>query len=384
MDDPVNHPLPADLPAVLPAALARPRSRRQFLALAGSAAAAAAFLAACGEDDESDAPTATASSEATSATASTTATSAATAEPAPWTYTDARGKTVTLDRAPERVVAWVTLAAALYDSGVKSVGIFGPSTTDGGERTPQAGRLALDEVESLTNGYSEVDLERLAVLKPDIFFVAAYDGVIWPIEEQEINAIEQIVPIVAININRRPANEVLGDLADLAASLAAPRVEGAEAAVAEAKAEFEAASEALRAAAAAKPDLTMIVFSLSADTIWIANWQSLPDLLYFSELGVNFYPTNDDLLSDVYVPKLTWETVNTFQTDAILLDARPQWQYDESERAGTWGLLPAVQADQLGWWRAEVILSYQGVTPVLVEMTEQVDRFAPDVVAEAA
>ncbi len=362
--------------------LAGRRNRRQFLALAGSAAAAAAFLAACGSDDEPEATTTTSAATA-SATGTTAASAAATEAPAgPWEYTDARGKTITLEQPPERIVAWVTIAAALYDSGVESVGIFGPSMTDAGERTPQAGRLELEALESLTNGYSEVDLEKLVALQPDVMFVAAYDGVIWPIQDEEIAAIEKIVPLVAININRRPASEVISEVAALGESTAAPRIEGAEAAVATARAEFEAASEGLRAAAAAKPDLTIIVFSLSADTVWIANWQSVPDLLYFSELGVKFYPPAGTVETGNF--RLTWETVNTFKTDAILLDARPQWHYAEEDRAGTWSLLPAVEAEQLGWWRAEVILSYQGVTPVLIEMTEQVNAFAQDVVDEAA
>jgi iron complex transport system substrate-binding protein len=354
------------------------RSRRQFLTLAGSAAVAA-FLAACGGDSPSDATATGTTSAPAEATPTPTATAAG-----PWEYTDARGKTVTLDQAPERVVAWVTLAAAMHDFGVESVGIFGPSRTDDGGPTPQAGRLDLDALESLTNGYREVDLERLAVLKPDIFLVAAYGGVIWPIPEEEIQAIERIVPVVAIGINLRPANEVMADIAAFAESLAAPRVADADQAVAEARATFEAASDALRAATAEKPDLSMIVLSPSPETIWVARWDSLADLRYFNDLGVNFYPRLAEMEAEGFTPQLTWETVNTYLTDAILLDARPQWQVAEEDIAGTWHLLPAVQADQLGNWRAEVILSYQGITPALQEMAEQVKRFSQEVVQEPA
>lgn len=366
--------------------LAVRHSRRHFLGLAGSAAAAAAFLAACGSEDDPAEAEAT-SEDGASATPTATAPAASTATTTAdggWEYTDATGATVTLEKAPERIVAWVGLASILYDFGVQSVGIWGPSRDADGNPTQQAGRMDLDAVESLTNDYSEMNLEALAVLRPDVLFVSAYSGTIWPIPEDEVKAIQQICPVVAIGVNGRPADEIIAEMEALAATLAAPRIEGAEAVVAEAKAEFEAASEELREIASANPGMTVIALSPATDVIWIAGWTRLPDLLYFTNLGVAFYPPEEEVNAADYSPQLTWETVNKYPTDAILLDVRPQWQVAEEDRAGTWQLLPAVQAGQIGGWQAEGVLSYQGYGPILRTLSEQLRGFSGDVVDEAA
>jgi iron complex transport system substrate-binding protein len=347
-------------------------TRRQFL----GAATGGLLLAACGDEGESGEDNATGVPTESSPAQSTSR----------WQYTDARGKTISLDRPPARVVAWVTLASALWDFGVRSTAIFGPSRTEDGARTPQTGRMELEGLPSLTNAYREVDLELelLASLNPDVLLIPAYSGTIWPLPQEEVEAIERIVPVVALGINKRPANEVIKDIGALAASLAAPRLDGSSDLAATARRDFDEASDALRRVATQKPDLSIIVFSLSAETVWMADWTSLADLRYFSDLGVNFLPRQEDISSEGYSGQLSWEAINTYETDAILLDHRPQWELAEEDRAGTWTHLPAVQANQLGAWRAEVILSYQGLAPVLQEMADQVNRFDQDIVEEQA
>lgn len=362
-------------------------SRRKFLSLAGGAAAAAAFLTACGDDDDSSTPTAEVS-ETAAPTATATPTAAATAEPTeaadPWTYTDAVGKTIALDQPPERIVAWVGLAAILYDFGVKSTAIWGPGRDDDGNQTQQAGRLDLDEVESLTSAYRELDLESLAVLQPDVLLVPSYGGRVWPLPAEEIEAIEQIVPVVAIAVNERTADDLIEEMEGLAASFAAPTVDGYEETLAAAKADFEAASDELRAVAAARPDMSVLVLSLDIDSAWIGRWHASADLSYYAKLGVRFLPPLAVLESDDFEQELSWETINTYQTDVILLDERPQWQLPVEDRPDTWALLPAAQAAQIGTWNGEAVYSYQGMIPLIRRLAEELSGFTGDFVDEAA
>jgi ABC-type Fe3+-hydroxamate transport system substrate-binding protein len=59
-----------------------------------------------------------------------------------WSYTDARGVRVQLPERPERIVAYVAVAAVLWDYGVRPVGIFGPQRRDDGSPDTTADLLS--------------------------------------------------------------------------------------------------------------------------------------------------------------------------------------------------------------------------------------------------
>ncbi|MFI6013499.1 hypothetical protein ACIBAG_32655 [Streptomyces sp. NPDC051243] len=54
-----------------------------------------------------------------------------------WSFKDDRGRTVTLGKAPETLVAFVSTAAALYDHGVECDGVFGPTEPVDGKPNPR-------------------------------------------------------------------------------------------------------------------------------------------------------------------------------------------------------------------------------------------------------
>ena len=86
-----------------------------------------------------------------------------------WEFTDDRGVTVSLAQPPQRVVAFVAAAAALWDFGLRPVGIFGPSRReDGSAGDHQVGNLDLDAVTSVGNTFDEFNIERYAALRPDL------------------------------------------------------------------------------------------------------------------------------------------------------------------------------------------------------------------------
>ncbi|MFC4011198.1 hypothetical protein ACFOY2_28505 [Nonomuraea purpurea] len=73
-----------------------------------------------------------------------------------WTWTDDRGKNISLTKRPERVVAQAAAAAALWDFGVRPVAVFGPHRLKDGGRDPEVGEVDISKVESIGNAWGGV------------------------------------------------------------------------------------------------------------------------------------------------------------------------------------------------------------------------------------
>lgn len=99
-------------------------TRRGILA-AGGALGLGAVLAACGDED--------ATSSSTGSGKETAA-----AKSGPWSFKDDRGVTAKTDKVPANIVAFVGVAAALYDYGIDVKGVFGPTRTTDGKADVQA------------------------------------------------------------------------------------------------------------------------------------------------------------------------------------------------------------------------------------------------------
>jgi hypothetical protein len=87
----------------------------------------------------------------------------------PWRFTDDRGRKLERDARPKRIVANEATAAALWYAGVQPVGIFAGSPLK--ESTLLEG-VDLEGIRPLGEVYGEIDLERLAALKPDVIVTA--------------------------------------------------------------------------------------------------------------------------------------------------------------------------------------------------------------------
>jgi iron complex transport system substrate-binding protein len=87
-----------------------------------------------------------------------------------WSFTDDRGTKVTTEGRPNRVVAYVGSAAALYDFGVNSslVGVFGPTKLNNDKADPLAGDLDIGKLTIVGNTYGEFNVEKYATLRPDL------------------------------------------------------------------------------------------------------------------------------------------------------------------------------------------------------------------------
>ena len=84
-----------------------------------------------------------------------------------WVFTDDRGVTVTLPEMPQRLIADVNVAAALWDFGVRPVGIFGWNITGEKEFNKAGGNVDPSAVEFLNGPQTTLDPELAAVADPE-------------------------------------------------------------------------------------------------------------------------------------------------------------------------------------------------------------------------
>ncbi|GAA4517836.1 MULTISPECIES: ABC transporter substrate-binding protein [Nonomuraea] len=324
-------------------------ARRGFLAAAAGLAAAVTLAACGGAGGTAAAP------EASSAPAAQ-----------PWTFTDDRGKKVDLDKTPSKVVAQVGAAAALWDFGVRPVGVFGPHKLQDGSKDPQVGNVDITKVTGLGNVWDEFNVEQYIALQPDLLVSSMYEnGTLWYVPEKSKDTIEQVAPTVGVMLTGKTATEVIGTYEKLAASLGADM-----AGVPEAKARMEAATKEL----AALKDLKILMMSGGADQMWVVNPPEYADIRHLMDNGLDIVvPGKVD--EGGFFQTLSWENADTYDADVILYDTRTQaLKPEEMMKKPTFAELPAVKAGQLYPWRAEAPFSYQGYADFLEELVANLKK----------
>ncbi|MGW3267727.1 ABC transporter substrate-binding protein [Streptomyces sp. NPDC001056] len=334
-------------------------SRRGLLA-AGGAVGLGVALAACG-DDQGRAQGAGGGSAA--------------AQSGPWSFEDDRGKTVKLDRVPANIVAFTGVGAALHDYGVRVKGVFGPTTTADGKPDVQAGDMDVSKVTVLGNTWGQFNVEKYASLAPDVLISTMFDdaGTLWYVPEQSAKQIAELAPGVGISVYDRQLTQPLQRMWDLAASLGAD-MEAAE--VVDAKKRFEAAASRLRAAARAKPHLKVMAGSASDQLFYVSGTDLSIDLEYFKALGVNFVepPESAKKQGGGWYESLSWENVDKYRADIIMMDDRSSAIQPADIAKPTWKKLPAVRAGQVIARSPEPILSYDKCVPLLTTLAEALEK----------
>ncbi|WP_432156663.1 MULTISPECIES: ABC transporter substrate-binding protein [unclassified Streptomyces] len=334
-------------------------TRRGILA-AGGALGLGAALAACGDDDAKSGG----SDPAASATAS-----------GPWTFEDDRGTTVKLDKAPANIVAFTGVAAALFDYGIKVKGVFGPTRTSDGKPDVQAGDMDVSEVEVIGNVWDEFNVEKYAALQPDVLISTMFDdaGTLWYVPEASKDKIAKLAPSVGISVYDRQLTEPLQRMWELAESLGADM---AAAKAADAKKRFEAAATRLRAAAKAKPDIKVMAGSASQELFYVSGSNLSIDLEYFKALGVNLVepPESAKAQGGGWYESLSWENVDKYPADIIMMDDRSSTIQPADITEATWKKLPAVKAGQVISRSPEPILSYDKCVPLLETLAQALEK----------
>jgi iron complex transport system substrate-binding protein len=99
-----------------------------------------------------------------------------TAQAEPWSYVDGAGETITLEAVPTRIIATEDAAAALIPLGIRPVGIIANSLP---EDSKALQGLDLSGIEMVGVAHNEIDIEKAAVLQPDLV-IAEY----WPLDHE--------------------------------------------------------------------------------------------------------------------------------------------------------------------------------------------------------
>ncbi|MDN0197000.1 ABC transporter substrate-binding protein [Streptomyces sp. S.PNR 29] len=334
-------------------------SRRGILA-AGGALGLGAALAACGDDDRKSS-----GSDAKEA-----------AKSGPWSFKDDRGRTAKADKVPSNIVAFVGVAAALYDYGIQAKGVFGPTETKDGKADVQAGDMDISKLTILGNEWGQFSIEKYAALAPDVLITTMFDnvGTLWYVPEEATKKIEAVgAPSVGISVYDRQLTEPLQRMLELAKSLGADVTSSK---ITEAKKRFEDASARLRAAAKAKPDIKVMAGSASQDLFYVSGTNLSVDLEYFKALGVNFVepPEKAKAKGGGWFESLSWENVDKYPADIIMMDDRSSAIQPADITEGTWKKLPAVKAGQVIGRSPEPILSYDKCVPMVENLAKAIEK----------
>ncbi|MDQ1019336.1 ABC transporter substrate-binding protein [Streptomyces afghaniensis] len=332
-------------------------SRRGILA-AGGALGLGALVTACGSEDSTDGGS----------------DPKASAKSGPWSFKDDRGKNVQLDNVPANIVAFTGVAAALYDYGVSVKGVFGPTKTQDGKPDVQAGDMDISKVTILGNSWDQFNVEKYAALAPDVLISTMFDsaGTLWYVPEASKDKIAKLAPSVGISVYDRQLTAPLQRMWELAESLGGDMK---AAKVTDAKKRFEEASERLRKAAKAHPDIKVMAGSASQELFYVSGTNLSVDLEYFKALGVNFVepPEKAKAKGGGWFESLSWENVDKYAADIIMMDDRSSAIQPANITEATWKKLPAVKAGQVISRSAEPILSYDKCAPLVENLAKAIE-----------
>lgn len=331
-------------------------SRRGFLLGAGGLAATVA-LTACGSG--SDKPAAAASG--------------------PWEFTDDRGQKASRDQRPSRVVAYVSSAAALWDYGVRPVGVFGPQKKADGGKEIQAGNIDLAAVTSIGNAWDDFSMEKFAATKPDLVITGltgAKPTDLWVLKDDLGPKVQQVAPIVALSEYKVALPKVIERYEQLAVALGG---DANSEVIKKGKEDFQKASDDLKAAIKAKPGLKVLVVSSDKDNLYVCKPEFFADLAYYRDLGLDIVNGGG---SDDYFETLSWEQAGKYPADLILTDSRTYaLSRQQLAQIPTWAQLPAVKANQVADWSTEPRFNPVLAAPVIRQLTEVVKGARTDITA---
>lgn len=279
-----------------------------------------------------------------------------------WTFTDDAGKTVTLPKRPERIVADLNAAAPLWDFGIRPVAVSGWTIS-----TDEAwGNIdpAMPDI-TANAGAPDPDLEQLLGLDADLFVTIIWGDEQTPyswsfLEAPSYEQANAITPVIGISATGS-ADENAARFAELAALLGAdlnsPELTAAKTAVAERIAEFSRlAGEAA--------GLTAIFAHADGEQIFVANPDDWADLAMYQALGLNIVKPDAEPMT--YWEELSTEQAAKYKADIFFQSTRDgSFSLEELAAHPTLGTLPAIKAGQVAPWNQDFIQSYQGLTAAL-------------------
>ena len=294
-----------------------------------------------------------------------------------FSFTDDLGTKIELDEMPDRLVVQSSMAAALSDLGLgdKIVGVFGPLKADGD--AAQVAGLDVDSVEDVTGGgeYGDVDVEKVAALKPDLVITSQYLAPdLWYVNSASATAIKKLAPILVVDFDGKTLPELLDGTERAAKALGADLDSSKVKASHEA---FDAAGERVKQIATKLGDRTILAGSGSTDLFYVSNPKVSPDLMYWhDQLKLPIVvPTKPD--AGGYFQTLSWEKADLYPGDVLLYD----------DRVGKAGL--AILADQPVFqtlraakdkayipWTSVAPPSYRAYADIMNRLATELEKYA--------
>ncbi len=326
-----------------------------------TALACALALSACASDIDDSPDTSTASSTSDGQPA---------AAEGPWSFTDGSGKTVELDRAPERIIAHAGAAAALMTYGIKPIAIYGDESVD---TDPNLDGLDLSGVEIIGEEWGSIDVAKASTLSPDLI-VADY----WPVEEaysgmedgtkKSSRKLADLAPVVGA----AQGESILAMVEEYEALAASLGADTADPEFADDKERFEAALAGFQDLMAEKDGLSALAVSPTDDLLYVANPEFAPELLDFQEWGLEVIDPEEPDPDFPYWENVSWENADKYQPDVLLLDSRT---FDDSLKTGeaqpTWTSIGAAEAEQVVEWPAFWLHTYADYADALEQLTDE-------------
>jgi iron complex transport system substrate-binding protein len=289
-----------------------------------------------------------------------------------WTYVDGSGTETTLDEVPARIVAHSSAAAALISFGIRPVGIYADTAVD--EELALQG-LDLDGIEIVGEEWGVINVEAVAALEPDLI-VAEY----WPLEDAysgmeegagtTAETMRAIAPVVGV-AQGPSIVAMIEDYAELAtglgADLDAPTVTAS-------RSRFDAAVAGFEAAIAAKPGLSVLAVSPTAESLYVAVPEYAAELSDFVQWGLDVVVPDDPDDGFEYWETLSWENADKYQADLLIIDERGYpANLEQAEEQPTWRSLDAAAAGAVAVWPAFWVRTYDAYASALEDLTASIE-----------
>ncbi|MCA9832794.1 MAG: ABC transporter substrate-binding protein [Thermomicrobiales bacterium] len=288
-----------------------------------------------------------------------------------WSFTDAKGITVSLEAPPQRVVMDVNAAAPLWDFGIRPAGLFGWNVQADGSLGDAGGNIDPEGIPTAGDVNEPIKMEELIALEPDLIVTLAFtpDDLTeyWSIDAEAglVDQVKAIAPIVSIPVYGR-ADENIVKVIELAGLLGAD-LESEE--LVAAKAAYEESEAALKAAAEAAPDLKALFLYIGDSESYIAAPPDWADISMYQAFGVNTYDPEID--RGLYWLTISNELALTYDVDMLFTSTRSgSIAGDELLTTPGWKEHPAAVAGQIFPWNQDFILSYQGMKAAFDVVTD--------------
>src|SRR5690606_30372285 len=224
--------------------------------------------------------------------------------------------------------------------------------------------------------WSEVDIEKVAALQPDLIVGEWWDrNEAWSGGQDLTALLTPIAPITGI----AATDSIVGMIEDYEVLAERLGADLTQADIAADRANFDAARDAFKAAVAAKPGLTVLAVYAGSDALYVADPAGAAELLDLQSWGLDLVsPEGVDATGNNYFETVSWENADKYPADLILVDNRSASTLQIALAQHTWTLNPGAAAGQVTDWPAFWLRNYAAYAGELEKLTAAINAADPD------